>query len=426
MNINSNSARLGAGRAMVASVAMASMMARGAGVAYGPDDDRGQKSVDELAESIKKDFAKKQEQVQEVAEKALKEAEKSGALIASTKESADKVLSEFNVLKEQLKDIEQKMARRPGEDDREVKSYGVQVGGSDKFKSWVGSGFEGGAQRFSLKAVSTGPVLSQRDPGFVGMQRQRLTVRDLLNVVKTTSGSIDYMRQTARVNNAAVVAEGGQKPTSNYNWTLTSVTVRTIAHLAKLTRQQLEDVEQLQGEVDSEMRYGLALAEESELLNGDGTGQHLTGLIPAATAFSAPIVVAGATRIDNLRLALLQAELALYPTDGIVISPADWAGIELTKDTTGRYVWADPMQLGGPRLWGQSVVPTPSISIDKFLVGAFKLQTLYDRMEPEVVIASENNDDFEKNSYTMRCEERLALANKKPGGLIYGDFGIVA
>jgi hypothetical protein len=43
-------------------------------------------------------------------------------------------------------------------------------------------------------------------------------------------------------------------------------------------------------------------------------------------------------------------------------------------------------------------------------------------MEPEVLIASENADDFEKNLYTMRCEERLALAIKKPGAMIYGDF----
>jgi HK97 family phage major capsid protein len=64
--------------------------------------------------------------------------------------------------------------------------------------------------------------------------------------------------------------------------------------------------------------------------------------------------------------------------------------------------------------------------VDKFLVGAFKLQTLYDRMAPEVLISSENVDDFEKNLYTMRCEERIALAVKRPQALIYGDFGNVA
>jgi hypothetical protein len=45
--------------------------------------------------------------------------------------------------------------------------------------------------------------------------------------------------------------------------------------------------------------------------------------------------------IDNLRLGLLQAELALYPSDGIVLNPADWAHIELTKDSAGGYIFAN-------------------------------------------------------------------------------------
>ena len=110
----------------------------------------------------------------------------------------------------------------------------------------------------------------------------------------------------------------------------------------------------------------------------------------------------------------------------VVDQPAEDSMLILQKDGQGRYVWADPLQLGGPRMWGKPVVSTPAQTIDKFLAGGFKLQTLYDRMSPEVVIASENADDFEKNLYTMRCEERVALANKKPGALIYGDFGLVA
>jgi HK97 family phage major capsid protein len=167
------------------------------------------------------------------------------------------------------------------------------------------------------------------------------------------------------------------------------------------------------------------LTEETEILTGDGTGQHLSGLITNATAFSAPITIAGATMIDNLRLGLLQAELALYPSDGIVLNPADWANIELTKDSAGGYIFASPQNSASPRMWGKPVVSTPAMTIDKFLVGGFKLQRLYDRMAPEVLIASENSDDFEKNLYTMRCEERIALAVRVPAALIYGDFGNV-
>lgn len=382
------------------------------------------KSVEQLADEIRKDFGEKQTAVKEVAEKALAEAEKTGRLTAETKESADKALLEVNTVKEQLNQIEQKMARKPGADGGEVKSFGAQVVESDKYKSYIDNGANG-SFRIELKTVTAanaGTVWSDRDTTVTGLPQRRMTVRDLLNVVPTSSGSIDYAKQTSRTNNAAPVAEGNTKPTSDYVWQQVNVAVRTIAHLAKLTRQAIDDAVQLRGEVESEMRYGLALAEESQLLTGDGTGQNLTGMIPNATAYSAPIVIADATMVDVIRLGLLQAELALYPSDGIILHPGDWAGIELTKTNEGAYVFANPMQLAGPRLWGQPVVSTIAMTAAKFLVGGFKLQTLYDRMSPEVVIASENADDFEKNLYTMRCEERLALAIKKPGALIYGDF----
>ena len=385
------------------------------------------KSPEQLAAEVQGKFETKQAEIQRIAEDALREAKNTGTLSTETKASADKALTEIGTLKEQLTGIEQKMARKPGADGGEVKSYGAQFTDSAKYTELKAGGFTGKA-RVELKAITAataGTAWSARDTEVVGLPQRRLTVRDLLDVVPTTSASVDSTRQITRTNNAGAVAEGTTKPYSIYAWQQFNVPMRTIAHLAKITRQALDDAVQLQGEIDSEMRYGLGLAEEGELLTGDGTGEHLTGLIPAATAFAAPITIAGATMIDNLRLALLQAELALYPTDGIVLNPADWAHIELTKDGQGRYIWADPMQLGGPRLWGKPVVSTVAMTVDKFLVGGFKLQRLYDRMAPEVLISSENADDFEKNLYTMRCEERLGLAIRRAGALIYGDFGNV-
>ncbi|WP_404713188.1 phage major capsid protein [Sphingomonas sp. MMS24-J13] len=394
-----------------------------------PDHETGTKTAEQLADDLRKSIDKKHDDVMKKADDALEEAKKSGTLSAETKKSVDEALTGIGVLREQLAQIEQKMARKPGENDGEVKSYGGQLVENERFKNYVKNGADGTFRvelknSVQVKAITAAQAAawSMRDPTITSLPRREMTVRDLLTVVPTTSGSVDYARQTTRTNNAAVVAEGTTKPTSAYVWEQVNAPVRTIAHLAKLTRQALEDAVQLQGEVDSEMRYGLAIAEETELLSGDGTGQHLTGLIPNATAYSAPIVIDGRNRIDVLRLALLQAELSLYPTDGIVLNPTEWAAIELTKTGDGAYVFANPMQLAGPRLWGKPVVPTVAMTAGKFLAGGFKLQTLYDRMAPEVVIASENSDDFEKNLYTMRCEERLALAIKKALALIYGDF----
>ena len=320
---------------------------------------------------------------------------------------------------------------RPGGPGHAEPSYGKQVADSTEFKAYMDRGAQGSV-RLGLKAITSaagqagGLIVSQRETEVVGLpQRPDIVMRDLLTVMPINTSSVDYPKQTVRNNAAAPVAEGNAKPYSNYGWTRATAPVRTIAHLAKLTRQAMDDADRLQAEVDLEMRYGLALAEDAQILLGDGTGENLLGLMPQATAFALPTGITNATPnpIDKLRIALLQASLGLYPADAMVLHQIDWANIEMTKDTQGRYIFANPTGIAGPTLWAKPVVPTQSMAVGSFLVGAFKVAaTLYDRLSPEVLISSENADDFEKNLLTMRCEERVGLAVKRPAALIKGQF----
>lgn len=392
------------------------------------------KSAGEIGTELKGWFEKSLSAVRQVAEKAEGEVKRVGDLSAETKERADKALLRLNLvdeLKSRLEDVEQKASRPGGAGlGEETKSFGQQVAEDDGIKALASK--ERPSVRIELKAITTannsagGFIVSHRETEPVQMPRRPdVIMRDLLTVMPIDTGSVDYPKQSVRTNNAAPVAEGTPKPYSNYGWTRATAPVRTIAHLAKLTRQALDDAPRLQAEVDSEMRYGLALAEDSQILLGDGTGENLLGLYPQATAYSAPggISITAPNKIDKLRLALLQASLGLYPADAIVLHETDWTDIELTKDGNGRYIFANPTGVVGPQLWGKRVVSTVSMAQGNFLVGAFKVAaTLYDRLKPEVLISSENADDFEKNLLTMRCEERLALAVKRSAALIKGPF----
>jgi len=250
-----------------------------------------------------------------------------------------------------------------------------------------------------------------------------MTVRDLVAPGETSSNAIEYAVQTARTNNAAVVAENTTKPYSNYTWNLVNFPVRTIAHLVKASRQILDDAPALRSIIDAEMRYGLSLAEEAELLYGDGTGAHVLGIVPQATAYSAAFAVTGETAIDRIRLAMLQGVLALYPMTGTVLNPTDWTKIEMLKDGMGRYLIGDPQGTVAPRLWGLPVVASIAMNAGTFLTGAFKYGAqIFDRMAIEVLISTENADDFEKNMISIRAEERLALVVKRPAAFITGNL----
>ena len=107
---------------------------------------------------------------------------------------------------------------------------------------------------------------------------------------RTASSIIEYARQTVRTLNAATVAENpsSAKPQSDIQWDITNTKVATIAHWIPASKQILADAPQLQSEIDGELRYGLEFAEEQQLLLGDGTGTNLLGLMPQATAYTAP------------------------------------------------------------------------------------------------------------------------------------------
>lgn len=393
----------------------------------------------ELLKQIQATVDKVSDEFSQRAEEALKEAKNSGDLSTQTKAAIDKIATEFNALnkahgelKAALGEVEQVVAAGgPQSQTPNAQTVGEVLAKNEALHTFAQS-VQGGRRvsvpitRAALIStdVATGVVEPQRLPGIDVAPKQRLFIRDLIAPGRTTSPAIFWVQQTGFTNNAAVVAENTKKPESTLAFATKITPVSTIAHLFKASKQILDDFAQLQSTVDAELRFGLKYAEEQEILFGDGTGVHLHGIVPQATAYAAAFTPDAPTQIDHMRLAMLQAQLARIPATGHVLHFTDWAKIETLKDTLGRYVIGNPQGTLTPSLWGLPVVATEIAAFQgKFLTGSFQYGAqLFDREDANVVISTENSDDFEKNMITVRCEERLALAVKRPEAFIYGTF----
>lgn len=363
-------------------------------------------------------------------------------LLEQHAESVKKALEGFDgkqaELQSEITEISQKMAR--------AGRGGGNLFARDDHETW-GSQFAhaksadlSGMQRNSRVSMSFKAALTSATsdaPGSVGdlaipermqilgLPARRLTIRNLLNVKPVSSGSVERPRQVSRPTGAAPVAEGAKKPESSMQFSLETVPTRVIAHWIKASRQILDDVPQMESLVDVELRYGLALEEEDQLLNGSGSGQDLVGMMGQAAAFDealfASLDIVSANAIDRIGAAILQGSLTDIPPDGIVMHPSDWWRIRLSKDADGKYIMGDPGQVVQPSMFGLPVVATQSQAAGNFLVGAFKSQTLYDRWEARVEAGFEN-DDFTRNMVTLLGEERVGFKPERPEALIKGEF----
>ncbi|WJR68136.1 phage major capsid protein [Neorhizobium sp. CSC1952] len=270
----------------------------------------------------------------------------------------------------------------------------------------------------------TSLVPAHRVPGIVTPFERELRVRDLFARSRTTSNSVEYAVETGFTNNAAPVAETTQKPTSDLTFELKTAPVRTIAHLFKASRQILDDAPALASYISRRGVYGLELVIENQLLFGNGTGQNINGLVPQAAAFAPPFTGVADTALDRVSQAIAQVEATSAPVNGIVLHPTDWRALIGTKDADERYLAKDvPFGVQAPTLWGLPVVRSLAVQQGTFLTGSFNVGAeIFDRMETEVLISSENVDDFEKNMVSIRIETRLAMAVYRPTAFVVGDL----
>ena len=384
-----------------------------------------------------------------------------GGVSSWASEPQDTVAGAFAAAANDVKHLSSREIKSIGEmflDSAEFKSLNGGRNGANMAAAWqAGVSLTGFNVKDVYSALPSGTMGRGADAVFGSIQRDALVtppqrtkrVRDLFPVRTTTAAVIEYFRQIGftslsapgvtnssySTNNAAApVAERdgaafGIKPQSAFQFVGEQAPVRTLAHWEAAHRNVLADEPQLRSIIDNELMYGLRLLEDSQILNGDGTGENLLGVLNTpgiqeyAWSDGATAPVAD-TKADALRRAATLSFLAYYEPTGIVLHPNDWEDIELTKDANGQYLIAVSVAMGGePKVWRMPIVDTPAIAEGTALVGAFGTGAqLYDREQSSIRISEQHSDFFVRNAIVILAEQRLALAVKRPEAFVVVDF----
>lgn len=256
------------------------------------------------------------------------------------------------------------------------------------------------------------PAITTYDANVYGNRRE-LLIADLFASETISNNALTFFVESSTVEGGpAYTTEGSQKPQMSFgDPSAVNASLRTIASYMKESEQLVHDAPWLASAINDRGMFQHQLAVESYLVtalsgtSGIGTGNKMTP--------------------DGI----LKAKMTVWKNSGfrpdaLLINPDDLYNIMIRKDTNGQYygggfatgAYGNGNVAEEPSIWGLKVVPSASVSAGTCFVGAFKAGGSVVRSNEglQVAFANQNEDDFIKNMITVRIEERLFLAVRRP------------
>ena len=243
--------------------------------------------------------------------------------------------------------------------------------------------------------------------------RTPLVIRDLFGAEQISGSTLVYLVEGAMQGAPAVTAEGAEKPQIHFaDPTQKTVSLAKVACHIKESDEYIEDYPFLASAINGRLLYELSLVEQGKLV---------TDLL-ATSGIQTGTYAATGTATD-IADAILQAAMDVqaqtgFAADAIAMNPADWYTLRIGKDGDERYYGNGYFgDQAIPNLWGIPVCVSASITSGTIIVGAFKTcGSVVTHGGVSVEAVNTNEDDFVRNLMTIRAEERLALAVRRPAG----------
>lgn len=241
----------------------------------------------------------------------------------------------------------------------------------------------------------------------------------------TASPNITWVNRVDPDGGAAFIEEGAMKPLKDWNYETETSVAKKVAVSCKVSTEMLSDAPFMRAEIDRLLRADLMAKVDEKLLTGTGTSGEIKGITVEAAGYTTSELddkINNPNYADAIRAAVLQLRMLNFTPNILFINPEDKAMIDLTKDTTGRYISAELLAV----IRGLTIIETTRVEKGKFLL----MDSSKWMVRPYEALRLEygwENDDFRKNLVTVIAEMRLHSYHSEVdnGSIVYADFATV-
>ncbi|WP_166787265.1 MULTISPECIES: phage major capsid protein [unclassified Cryobacterium] len=261
-------------------------------------------------------------------------------------------------------------------------------------------GTAAGAENILVAVIAGGATVTYTDLGAAG-----------------TNASIPTVDRTA---GATTVHAGAQMPEVSLTTVPTILAARKIGIFTTVVDELLADFATFSSYTEVELQRLITDCENYQVLNGDGLGDNLLGLLNTPGTLSRAKGAAD-TALDIIEQGItdLRNGPSFCEPDLIIINPSTWSAIRRTKNTLGNYVLGDPGQSTVSDVWGTPVLQTTQILPGVIVMGNLELATqLFVREGVTLNMTNSDGTDFISGKVKIKATERLTLGVSRPTALV--------
>lgn len=220
---------------------------------------------------------------------------------------------------------------------------------------------------------------------------------------------------------AGVVAPGELKPTKKLGVRRIDDRLRVVAVLSEpVDRFLLDDETSLNTWVAAELADAVLSALEDEILNGDGTGEHFTGLANTSGTQLQPFTV---DPLVTVRHGLSKLQTLGIDASTVALAASDWLSVQTTRNASGGFDVGGPIDATAQTAWGIPVVVVPGLDAGTgWVIGADTTLLSYDHEAALRIDWGTPGDAFTRNQVVARVEGRFNLDVLRPHGVVQLDL----